>query len=206
MATVIDAGKLDQRLEVLELQETAPGVWTWETVRKTWAQVEPDAGQRKNLFSSVGTGARNASLVLRRQGLTLHSALRWKGQHLFLTAVVPQGRGHLGISAALVEPVQCVAQPWHNQKGAGNRAERVDDPPVTFPGVLTEKYVRYQAEESYAKTSVIYVLVAPKSIELQEGVLVTVQEGPAAGVYHVQTRHVLDAFKNEYEIAFRRDI
>lgn len=204
MATVIDAGKLDQRLEVLELRETESSTWTWETVRKAWAQAVPSG--KTNLFSKVGIGARDVQIMVRRQELTLHNALRWKGQHLFLSEIIPQGRGHLGVSAALVEPVQCVAQPWHNQKGAGNRAERVDDPPVIFPGVLTEKYVRYQAEESYAKTSVIYVLVAPKSIELQEGVLVTVQEGPAAGVYHVQTRHVLDTFKNEYEIAFSRDI
>lgn len=206
MGAVIDAGRLSERLEILELRETEPSVWTWEVMRKTWGQVELDAGQRKNLFSSVGIGARNASLVLRRQALTLHNALRWRGQHLFLTAIVPRGRGHLDVTAALVEPVRCVAQPWHNEKGTGNRAERVNDPPVTFPGVLTEKYIRYQSEDSYAKAVGTYVLVAPKVIQLREGVLVTVQEGPAAAVYNVQVRHALDKYKNEYEIAFSRDI
>ena len=206
MSGVVDAGKLSERLEVLELRETGPGIWAWEPARKTWGQVELDAGQRKNLFSSVGIGARNASLVLRRQALTLHNALRWKGQHLFPTAIVPRGRGHLDVTAALVEPVRCVAQPWHNEKGAGNRAERVNDSPVTFPGVLTEKYIRYQSEDSYAKSVGTYVLVTPKVIQLREGVLVTVQEGPAAAVYNVQVRHALDKYKNEYEIAFSRDI
>lgn len=89
MSGVIDAGKLSERLEVLELRETGPDIWTWKAVRKTWGQVELDAGQRKNLFSSVGIGARNSSLVLRRQDITLHNALRWKGHHLFLTAILP---------------------------------------------------------------------------------------------------------------------
>lgn len=206
MNTVIDAGRLDQRLEVLELRETEPGIWAWETVRKAWGQVELDAGIRKNLFSSVGIGARNASLVLRRQALTLHNALRWKGRHLFLTAIIPRGRGHLDVSAALVEPVQCVAQPRHNEMGEGNRAKPVYDPPVTFPGVLTEKYIRYQPEDGYAKAAGTYVLVTPKAIRLREGSLVTVQSGPAAAVYNVRVCHVLDDFKNEYEIAFSRDI
>lgn len=206
MTTVIDAGRLDQRLEVLELRETEPGVWSWETVRKTWGQVELDAGQRKNLFSSVGIGARNASLVLRRQGLTLHNALRWQGQHLSLTSIVPQGRGHLTVSGALTAPVQCEAQYWHTEKGQGNRPERVDDPPITFPGILTEKYVRYQQEETYSKAESVYVLVAPNVVRLREGALVTVRDGPAAAVYNVQVCHMLDEFKNEYEIAFSRDI
>lgn len=204
MGGVIDAGRLSERLEVLELREAEPGVWAWETVRKTWAQVVPS--EKTNLFSRVGIGARDVQLILRHQAITLHNAFGWRGQHLFLSTIVPQGRGHLEVSAALVEPVQCVAQPWHNEKGAGNRAERVNDHSVTFPGVLTEKYIRHQPEESYAKTSSVYVLVTPKLVNLREGVLVTVQAGPAAGVYHVQAHHVLDEFKNEYEIAFSRDI
>lgn len=206
MNTVLDAGRLDQRLEVLELRETEPGVWTWETARKAWGQVELDAGQRKNLFSSVGIGARNTSLVLRRQELTLHNALRWKEQHLFLTAIIPRGRGHLDVSAALVDPVRCVAQPRRNEMGEGNRAKPVNGPTVTFPGVLTEKYIRYQPEDGYAKSTGAYVLVIPKVIQLREGSLVTVQSGPAAAVYNVRACHVLDGFKNEYEIAFSRDI
>ena len=204
MSGIIDAGRLSERLEVLELRETEPGILAWETAGRIWAQAVPSG--KTNLFSRVGIGARDVQLILRRQALTLHNALGWRGQHLFLSTIVPRGRGHLEVSAALVEPVQCVAQPWHNEKGSGNRAERVNDPPVTFPGILTEKYIRYQPGESYAKTSSVYVLVTPKLVGLREGVLVTVQAGPAAGVYHVQVRHVLDEFKNEYEIAFSRDI
>lgn len=198
------AGKLDRPVRILELRETQPGVWTWECARKSWMSCELQS--RRNLFSQVGVGARDAQLVLWRQELTLHNAILSRGEHFFLTAITDRNRNQLDVTAALVEPVRCVAQPWHNQKGAGNRAERVDDPPVTFPGVLTEKYIRYEMEDSYAKAAGAYVLVTPKVIQLREGVLVTVQEGPAAAVYNVQACHVLDAFKNEYEIAFSRDI
>ena len=198
------AGRLDRPGQVLELRETASGVWVWVPVRGVWMSCELQS--RRNLFSQAGVGARDARLVLWRQELTLHNAILSRGQHFFLTAITSRNRNQLDVTAALVEPVKCVAQPWHNEKGEGNRAERVNDPPVTFPGVLTEKYIRYQPEDGYAKAAGAYVLVTPKVIVLREGSLVTVQEGPAAAVYNIQVCHALDGFKNEYEIAFSRDI
>ena len=100
MTPSIDAGKLRERLEVMELKEGPNGVWTWESVRKARGQVELNT-VKKNLFSSVGIGARGAELVLRRQPLTLHQAILWGERHLFLTAVLPEGRLHLRVQAAL---------------------------------------------------------------------------------------------------------
>ena len=98
----IGAGKLDQYLEVLELRETSAGVWEWVTIRRAWAQVEQT--DKTNLFSKVGVGARDAAIVLRTQPLTLHNALRWKGQHLFLSSITQRDRNHLDVAAALVIP------------------------------------------------------------------------------------------------------
>ena len=50
---------------------------------------------KTNLFSKVGIGARDAAVIVRRQPLTLHHALRWGDTHLFLTSIVPMGRNHL---------------------------------------------------------------------------------------------------------------
>lgn len=200
----IGAGRLDQPLEVLELRETASGVWEWVTLRRAWAQVEQTA--KTNLFSKVGVGARDAAIVIRRQALTLHNALRWRGQHLFLTAITQRDRNHLDVGAALVGPVACTARSYTTRVGTGNRPEKEEQPPVTFPGILTEKYVRYEQEDTYAKARRGLVLVTPKAIELSEGALVTVTEGPAKAVYNVQARHVLDAYKNEYEMDFSRDV
>ena len=187
METSINAGRLNQRLEVQELAEAEPGVWTWKTVRRTWAQVEQST--RRNLFSAVGIGARGAELILRRQELTLHSALLWGGRHLFLTAIRPEGRLHLRVEAALTEPVKCLATRTEDTVGSAGRPVPAETLRVTFPGILTEKYVRYEREETHAETDASYVLVTGKPIQLPEGTLVTVQEGPAKAVCHVAARH-----------------
>lgn len=200
----IGAGRLNQPLEVLELRETSSSAWEWVTVGRAWAQVDQTA--KTNLFSKVGVGARDIAIVIRRQSLTLHQALRWKGQHLYLTSVTERDRTHLDVQAALVTVVTCSAQRYATGMGQGNRPVKQELPSQTFPGVLTEKYVRYEQEDTYAKARRCLVLVTPKAVTLKEGDLVTVKEGPAAAVYNVQACHVLDEFKNEYEILFSRDV
>lgn len=184
----IGAGQLDQPLEVLELKETSAGVWEWAVVRRAWGQVEQT--NRSNLFSKVGVGARDAALVIRRQPLTLHNALRWRGRHLFLTAITENGRNHLSVSAALVEPAACRADADEGENG------------TRFPGVLTEKYAKWDQPEPYSVNQLTYVLVTHKEIVLQRGGLVA-----AAGInYEVQVAHTLDPYKNEYEIARTEDL
>ena len=200
----LDAGSLDERLELLELQETAPNTWEWVVVSRLWGQVTVDGGT--NLFSRVGIGARNAKLTIRSRDITLYGALRWRGQHLFLTSITKLDRMHLDLQAALVSVVRCVGQGYTTTVGPGNRPVKQPGPERTFPGVLTEKYVRYETEDSYAKAKRLLVLVTPKAVQLLEGDLVTVTEGPAAAVYNVQSSHVLDEYKNEYEIMYSRDI
>ncbi len=185
--TILEAGRLSERLEVLELQETSTGVWAWTTVRRAWAQVEQTT--KTNLFSKVGVGARDAAVVLRRQPLTLRQALRWKGRHLFLTSITHRDRGHLDVAAALVNPVDC-------QEGMD------DGSGVRFPGILTEKYLKWEQLEPHSVNRLAYVLVTPKPIQLQRGGLVGV-----SGInYEVQLAHTLDPYKNEYEIVRTEDL
>ena len=202
--TILDAGRLNERLELLELKETQAGVWTWESAGRLWGAVEADGG--KNLFSAVGIGARNARLVVRRRVLTLHQAMRWRGQHLFLTSITHRDRGHLDIQAALVAPVACRALRSEDTVGEAGRPVPARTMDVTFPGVLTEKFVRYQREEDHGEQEAGYVLVTGKAIRLRAGDLVSVLEGPAAEEYHVSACHVLDPWKNEYEILLGRDV
>ena len=204
MRPSIDAGALRDALEVLELTKSPAGTWTWTTVRK--AQGRVTLATKHNLFSSVGIGARGAEILLRRQALGLHNALLWGEQYLFLTAILPEGRLHLRVQAALVAPVECLATRTEDTVGEAGRPTTAETMRVTFPGVLTEKYARYEREETHAENATSYVLVAPKEIQLKAGDLVTVQEGPAQGVYNVQICHVLDPYKNEYEIAWRGDV
>ena len=200
----VGAGRLDQPLEVLELRETAEQTWEWVPIRRAWAQVEQT--NKTNLFSKVGVGARDAAIVLRTQPLTLHHALRWKGQHLFLTAITKRDRMHLNVQGAMVTPVTCTAKGYTTTVGPDNRPQKAEKSPVTFPGVLTEKYVGYEREDTYAKTKRTLVLVTPTAVTIGEGDLVTVTQGPAQAVYNVQSRHVLDEYKNEYEMTFSGDV
>lgn len=202
--TSIDAGKLAEKVKVLQFTEAQQGVWEWKPIRPAYAQVELSAG--RSLFSNVGIGARAAELILRRQALTLHNAILWGDKHLFLTSIVPEGRTHLRAEAAIVSAAECSATRTESALGEGNRPVSAEVMRVAFPGILTEKYMRYEREETHAETDAGYVLVTPKQIALKAGDLVAVQGGPAKAQYHVTAAHVLDSFKNEYEIAFRSDV
>ena len=201
---MIDAGDLSERLELLELEETQADTWEWVSRGRLWAQVEVDGG--KNLFSSVGIGARNAKLVLRARPLSLCQALRWRGQHLFLTSITKLDRMHLNVQAALVNVVTCLAARTEDTVGAAGRPVAAETMRISFPGILTEKYAKYEREETHAENDTGYVLVVPKAVSLKAGDLVTVQDGPARAMYAVTICHVLDQFKNEYEIARRGDV
>lgn len=180
----MDAGKLRETLEVLELRETAPAIWEWVPIRRTWAQVEQSA--KTNLFSQVGLGARDAAMVIRRQPLTLHNAMRWRGQHLFVTAITQRDRNYLDVAAALVEVDAVILQ----------------DEGLRFPGVLTEKYVRFSQEWPMSENEHSLVLVTPKQIRLQPGSLVEAR----GNAWEVLMPHELDAYKNEYELGRRVDL
>lgn len=187
MADYIDAGKLNKAAQVLELRETAPGAWEWASVRRAWASITFQS--KTNLFSKVGIGARDAAVIVRRQPLTLHHALRWGDTHLFLTSITPMGRNHLEVDAAVVEVARCQAD---MDEGGG----------IRFPGVLTEKYARFAQESPYAANTLTYVLVTPKPIRLQRGGVVAVN----GTEYAVELAHELDAYKNEYEITRTEDL
>lgn len=186
MRPSIDAGSLRDALDVLEFKETAPGTWGWQCVRKTRGLVELNT-TKKNLFSSVGLGARGAEIILRRQPLALYQALSWRDQHLFLTAILPEGRLHWKVQAALVDLAQCCLD-----DGRG----------PSFPAVLTEKHLKWEQPEPYSINRLTYVLVTPKAIELTRGKLVAVNDIN----YEVQLAHILDPYKNEYEIVRTEDL
>jgi hypothetical protein len=72
---------------------------------------------------------------------------------------------------------------------------------VTFPGCLIEKYMGHTQGDPMASIEKRYVLVTPKAIELLTGELVTISNN----TYTILIPHVLDEYKNEYEIIERKD-
>ena len=180
----IDAGKLDERVLVLALQETAENVWRWVEIRKTWASVEQST--RRNNWSIHGIGTTGVTLTVRRQDITLGHALQWRGQHCFITSLLPFGRNHLKVEAALVAVSECV------DKASG----------LQFPGNMTEKYLGHEEREPYDVNMLRHVLVTPKAIELKPGHLVEVDGTP----WPILVAHTLDPWHNEYELEREVDL
>ena len=193
----VEVGRLSDRVEVLAFRnvpkldtsdvppipdapELKPSAsqWEWDRIRLTWAQTE--LMTKTNVYSVHGLGAAGVSFTLRRQGLTLDSALRWRGQHCLITAIRPRGRNYLTVEAALVVLSRC-------------RNPRIGE---TFPAVMTEKYVGHQQLDPMAVNIHRRVLVTPKAVRLAPGPLVEVD-----GVeWPITTRYELDPHKNEYEL------
>ena len=173
----VDAGKLSERIELLRLVK-GENEYRWELLRRSWASVELQ--QRRNNFSAHGIRAAGAELVLRRQELTLLDAIRWRGQHLFLTGIAPRGRNHLTVAAALVEVRAC----------------RDPESGLAFPGVVTEKYLGHRQEEPMAVNPMRHILITHPAIDLKPGRLVEV-DGES---WPITMSHRLDPWKAEYEI------
>lgn len=178
----VAVGSLNERVEVLGFQNVSesgtPPVWEWEAVRRTWAKAE--LMTRPNVYSVHGLGAAGVTFILRRQGISLDSALRWRGQHCLITAIRPLGRLYLTVEAALVVLSQC----RNPQTGE------------TFPAVMTEKYVGHQQLEPMAINVHRRVLVVHKAVKLSPGPLVEVGGVP----WPITTPYELDPHKNEYAL------
>lgn len=196
-----DAGELRENVEVLNC--TPPGCeasceapceichlamsspqWAWRTVRQAYAKAE--ITNRLAIFANSGVAGRETTFTIRRQGITLRNAIRWKGGHYFITSVEPLGSAHLTVRAALVQ-----FRPVCKGVEAGTKRE------ITFPGVVAERYMGHTQEEPMAQNTIRLTLVTPKAIVLKLGSIVDVGD-PAP--YWVKVPHELDPDKNEYEI------
>nr|DAD85701.1 MAG TPA: hypothetical protein [Siphoviridae sp. ctP6113] len=196
---------LKEKMELLELVQEDGNQYSWAVKKRIWASVDLSSGQR-NLFSSIGIGARNADVIVRENAsLTLHNALRWNGQFLFLTSlVVGEYHDRLELKAALVTPTNCIAT-WTPKDAKDTLNRPIEGTPeiVTFPGVLTEKYRGNEPEDVYRILTQRRVLVTPKAIRLRAG---TVVQTPDGADYTVRAVMDLDEWKNEYEIEHQEDV
>lgn len=193
------ADSLRQRVELLELRfDKAKSAYFWGVRRTSWASIVYE--ERNNIFSSVGIGARSANVILRPDRLlTLRGAMRADGQFMFLTSIVlSDDRSRQEIRAAVCEPVTLTARPQNRTgRDAYNRPVAVSVPSFTFPGILTEKYFRDEADNIYRAEVQQRVLVTPKEIQMRAGDLI--QNGKETP-YTVRQVLDLDPYKNEYVV------
>lgn len=193
---MIDPGELNEQVEILELRQNSTE-FAWIKVSTAWAKAETEKAQnRKNLFSSVGIGAKSIALRMWKQNLTLHNAVRCRGKFCFLTSIDDADCLFYEITAALIEPTICAVTHVITEKNEMKNPVAIKSEMITFPAVLTEKYLGFEQKEPQAVTETTYVLVTPKAIELLISDLVDI----AGKKYCVQVAHTLDEYKNEYEV------
>lgn len=195
---------LDRRADILQLRKDRnPEGYRWAVRRTCYLHAEDDPND--NLFSTAGRRARGVKLVLRPDSrLTLHEAVRLNGQFLLLTSIeLSERRDRQELRAAVCESLLLTARP-QNRIGRDefNRPTAVEVPSFTFPGVITERYFRSEADDIYRAELQQRVLVTPKAIVLRAGDLVQ-QESDTP--YTVRQVLDLDPYKNEYVIERRWD-
>lgn len=180
---------LKERIQVRRLlYYPEANAFAWEVKRNTWAKAEQDT--RKNLFSSVGIGARGVTFTVRRNSeLSLTDSFLWRGQFCFLTSIVDGDPGFQVVKAALCDPVDCIQDADREVQGC------------RFPGILTEKYVGHEQLDPHAEVTGDLVLVTPKVVSLAPDSWVIVGDR----YFLVRVPHELDPYKNEYEIRRKED-
>ena len=199
----MNAGELRWQADVLELLEIEPNEFAWRQKIRIWVKVEHQTA--RSIFSNNTIMQRTVKLMIRAfPELSLYNALLLlsdAGEHCFLTDINKDAPGVYLLTAVIVEPVKCKAERTTTGKGALNRPEVTKHQPLIFPGVLTEKYLRQTQEEPMSVSEAQYVLVTPKAISLDIGELVYINNLP----YEIVIPHILDQYKNEYEVLRRSD-
>lgn len=195
----MDAGKLRQRVQLLSLQKQE-NRYCYEPVKNTFAAVKVTG--RTGIFSKIGIGAEGVEFILRSQPLTLHQGIRYQGEHYFITSITETGIAprHLTVSAVKVKPRECALNQKPGNRGVYGGEEKKDNI-ITFPGFLTEKYLRDGEEPGHFETGITVVLVTPKEIIADAGKIITI-DGKR---YRISTVHDLDDYKNEYEVQRTED-
>ena len=205
----MNISEFDRQADVLELVKASRNKYEWRPKSRIWVKSEyPQANTlyaKNAIFASHGVVARSVKITTRMQSdLTMHNALQLKppdGDHCFIVDINVDIPGFMVITAALVTPVLCRAERTTTGTGTLNRPETIKHRSISFPGVLTEKYLRQTQEEPMSVSEARYLLVTPKAINISVGELVHI-----GGLnYETVIKHDLDEYKNEYEILRRSD-
>jgi hypothetical protein len=200
MPATTTAYSLTDKVDILSLGLSGSR-YAWTASSAAWAQAERT--DRISVFSTMGVGRRAVRFTVRARALTLLNAIRWNGQHCFITDIdATKARGWMEITAALIEPTVCSVTREKTEVDELKRPVRTVSSTLEFPGCLTERFQGQTQELPTAVEESSFVLVTPKVIELKAGELVTVGGAP----YTVVLTQTLEAHRNEYEIRREADI
>lgn len=181
---MLDVGTCRERAVILDLREAESGVFAWYPSAPIWLRAEKQRG--RNLFSAVGIGVESWRFTARKRDISLHSAIRWRGEHYFLTAVSEPERGWVELEAARIEP---------------RTVRLLGDKGWTGPVCMTEKYLGHEQTQAPAILTETMVAVAPKTLDCRSGDLLEAD----GKIYRVTVVHRTDPCKNEFELVWEGD-
>lgn len=198
----MNAGEFKWLLYILELEQISPDVYKWKPARQIWAKMESQIAG--SIFSRNGITAKSVKFTIPMIDISLHNALELKAPgsgHFFLTDINRETPGYFVLSTAEIAPVQCVIERTETVKGDNNRPEVSQRGALSFPGYVTEKYIRQTQQDPMSYSEMRYVLITPKIIDIQTGELIAI----GGFKYEAVIPHTLEPHKNEYEILRRVD-
>lgn len=197
----------DKKAAILKLAETEPNTYAWVENKSLWVNLEHRDklhSYKLNLFSRVGIGTKSVVFTLRKiSGIDLHCAIQYKGKQYFITDINSDSPLYMTITTADIQPLSCVATRIVEKEGSNKSSIMETSELSRFPAVMTEKYIGFKQGEPMAQTTVTFVLVTPKPVVLEENDLVSIEN---SGKYAVIACHMLDEYKNEYEITRKEDV
>lgn len=200
--SVINAGRMRDRITGLRIVENAEG-FAWKDDGLRYALTEWPA--KRSVFSNVAMSARAVKLTMRRDDrLTLQHAMRLPdGRHLFLTQITPlENRLYMTVDAAVVRLSDCSVKRTKTViDPAFNRVKLGTERTVTFPAVLSERYLHDRQATPQLMNTERMVLTCPKAVDLNIGESVTVD----GAEYIVLVAHELDPDRNDYEVQRKID-
>jgi hypothetical protein len=192
---MLKAGALNKRISLMSFDG---GTWTF--LHGLWTQA---TAKERVIYSPYAVGVPGMEFIIRKIDITPAYAFQFAGQHYMLTEPFEEIEGGAGlkISAAAVTLTTCTREAPGYTMGALNRP--VASAPVIFefPGVLAQKYVRWQQQEPNAVAEDGLILTTPKEIALATGDIIKIAGAP----YAVRACYTLAAYRNDYEIVKEAD-
>lgn len=200
----MNPGELKERLIIQSLVQNG-NLYTWigSDNSKLWTKKEVE--DKKCVYSSLGQAADLTTRFIIRynKNITKHNSIIHNGNHYVIASILDIGNKHcyLEVKTAQVTPIMCELRRYSGQLDVLNRPIKEPSTVMTFPAYVTEKHIKYNAEY-YANVAEMYILITPKIVQPNLGDLVVINNIK----YNIQAAHLMDVYRNEYEIAVNKEV
>lgn len=193
---MLKAGSLNKEVKIQDFKNNA-----WGDKETCWAQITP---KERVIYSQYASAIHGAEFVIRNTTITPAYAFKVGSQHYMIVDPIEEIENGAGIkiSAAAVTLATCTRSAQTYTLGTLNRPEYGTAQTTSFPGILAQRYIRWEQQQPNAETEEGLILTVPKSVTLEAGDIVKISNKP----YAVRTCYTLGVYHNDYEIVREADV